>query len=142
MLRAAWSSAAPRVKRQFLTEIVAELYRDGRKTITTTMHQSRVQARDQERDEVLAKFLATNVAGSRADRVQSAALLDRFNKWCGTNSLPPWSSVLLAKQMKARGFVTEKSHFVWWIGIALSQPPPPAPPSVRRKGRPKPSQKT
>lgn len=134
MLRAAWSTAGPRVRRQFLTDIVAELYRDERRPVTA--HRSR----DQARDDALAKFLAANVVDSSPDRVQASALLKRFNDWCRASDLPSWSSVRLSYGMKARGYVSEKSHFVWWVGIALTQPPPPDPPLAGRKGR-KPSQK-
>lgn len=134
MLRAAWSTAGPRVRRQFLTDIVAELYRDERRP--GTAHGSR----DQARDDALAKFLAANVVKSSPDRVQASALLKRLNDWCCASGLPSWSSVRLSYAMKASGYVSEKSHFVWWIGIALTQPPPPAPPLAGRKGR-KPSQK-
>lgn len=134
MLRYAWSVAKPAEQRQFLSEVVDDLFRDGPR-------QSQQQARRAtSRDGELAEFFAGNVVKTSRGRVQSLKLLERLNAWCLASDRRPWSSVLLARALKARGFSSEKSRVIWWLGLELSAAaPPPVPPptgaSVRNPRR-------
>lgn len=126
MLRLAWSSASMQTRRRFLSELCCDL---GRRPPPA------------HGDGTLEKFLAANVVERSHDRVQSSKLLKHLNEWRIANDLLPWTGVRLAGAMKALGFQSRRSHFAWWLGISLAQPPPsPGPPSNERKGR-KPSQK-
>jgi hypothetical protein len=125
MLRAAWSAARANVRQQFLIEAFAGICRDERPTWRNS------SPGDRARDDALGTFLAGNVIESARLRVQSSTLLDCLNAWCLANELPPWTSVKLARELLRRGYVREKSHFIWWLGMDLkrasSDPPSPAP---------------
>ena len=110
-LWAAWTAAGGTARQQFLAELYAPVCRIERRPRTNKLAEFYGSA--------LENYLQRHVVVSPGDRIRSATLYDHYRRVCLSRGDEPTTHTRFSRLLKARGYKSLLSNFVWWVGIKV-----------------------